>query len=256
LYPNAAQPIRGIFVENRLRHLAVSGEVDVRVVAPVLWFPVSVGPFGGYKEFARVPNSETRHGISIPHPRYPVIPKIGMNVAPYLLYSAMKPVIRRILRDGPDIDLIDAHYFYPDGVAAVMLGRAFEIPVVITARGTDINLIPDFAIPRRQILWAAGKAAGIITVCQALKDELVELGASAGKIIPLRNGVDLEMFQPLDHSKARRELGLSGSTLLSVGYLTHRKGHNIVISALPKLLNVSLLIVGNGEERQNLENLA
>ena len=172
------------------------------------------------------------------------------------MYSAMKPVIRRILRDGPDIDLIDAHYFYPDGVAAVMLGRAFEIPVVITARGTDLNLIPDFAIPRRQILWAAGKAAGIITVCQALKDELVELGASAGKIIPLRNGVDLEMFQPLDHSKARRELGLSGSTLLSVGYLTHRKGHNIVISALPKLLNVSLLIVGNGEERQNLENLA
>jgi len=49
-----------------------------------------------------------------------------------------------------------------------MLGRTFAIPVVITARGTDINLIPNHAIPRRQILWAADKAAGIITVCQAL----------------------------------------------------------------------------------------
>ena len=65
LYPNAAQPIRGIFVENRLRHLVASGEVDVRVVAPVPWFPLSFGPFGSYREFALVPKSETRHGISI-----------------------------------------------------------------------------------------------------------------------------------------------------------------------------------------------
>lgn len=256
LYPNAVQPIRGVFVENRLRHLVASGEVNARVVAPVPWFPVSSGPFGSYKEFASVPKAETRHGISITHPRYPVIPKFGMSIAPFLMYSALKPVIRHMLREGPPIDLIDAHYFYPDGVAAVMLGRAFNIPVVITARGTDINLIPNYAIPRRQILWAADKAAGIITVSQALKDRLVELGAPARKIKPLRNGVDLQMFRPLDREEARQELGVSGRTLLSVGNLVELKGQDIMISSLPTLPDTKLLIAGAGEERQNLENLA
>ncbi len=256
LYPNAAQPIRGIFVENRLRHLVASGEVDARVVAPVPWFPLSFGPFGSYREFARAPKSETRHDISIIHPRYPVIPKIGMSIAPFLMYSALKPVIRRMLRDGLPLDLIDAHYFYPDGVAAVMLGRAFDIPVVITARGTDINLIPNYTIPRRQILWAADKAAAIITVSQALKDVLVGLGASAAKIKTLRNGVDLEMFRPLDRLEARKELGLSGRILLSVGNLVELKGQGIMISALPNLPDAKLLLAGTGEDRQKLENLA
>lgn len=256
LYPNSAQPIHGIFVENRIRHLAASGEVDIRVMAPVPWFPLSFGPFGSYKEYALVPNSERRFDIPVVHPRYPVIPKIGMSIAPFLMYTALKPVLRRFLQEGPGIDLIDAHYFYPDGVAAAMLGRAFNKPVVITARGTDINLIPQYAVPRRQILWAAKKAAGIISVCQALKDEMVELGVSADKIKTLRNGVDLEIFRPRDRSEARRELKLTTRTLLSVGHLIARKGHDIAISALPILPDTALLIAGDGPERQNLEKLA
>ena len=39
LYPSASRPQHGIFVENRLRHLVASGEVEARVVAPVVWFP-------------------------------------------------------------------------------------------------------------------------------------------------------------------------------------------------------------------------
>ena len=62
------------------------------------------------------------------------------------------------LQAEQDFDLIDAHYLYPDGVAAIMLGKTLGKPVVLTARGTDVNLIPRYALPRRLIRWAASRA--------------------------------------------------------------------------------------------------
>ena len=176
LYPNAEAPTHGIFVENRLRHLVDSDDVAARVVAPVPWFPSGARVFGTYGAHARVPAAEERNGLSVLHPRYPVIPKFGMSLAPYLMSASLRPVLRRLLSERPGCDLIDAHYFYPDGVAAVMLGRRLNVPVVITARGTDLNVLPTFQLPRRMILWAARHADGLITVSKALRDRLVALG--------------------------------------------------------------------------------
>lgn len=258
LYPNAEQPNHGIFVETRLRYLIASGQVESRVVAPVPWFPLRGERFGHYGTLAKVPRQETRNGLQVTHPRYLVVPKLGMNYTPYTLARAARKDIGRILDEGFDFDAIDAHYFYPDGVAAVMLGKYFNKPVVVTARGTDINLIPRFARPRRLILQAAREADGIITVCKALKDEMVELGVAPDTITPLRNGVDLERFQPIDRAAARAALGLAPGrfTLLSVGLLDPRKAHDLIIRALPRLPDVDLLIAGIGPERKNLEQLA
>ena len=41
LYPNAAAPAHGVFVENRLKDFAARSSAEIRVVAPVPWFPVS-----------------------------------------------------------------------------------------------------------------------------------------------------------------------------------------------------------------------
>lgn len=256
LYPNAEQPNHGIFVETRLRYLIASGQVSARVVAPVPWFPLTGKRFGHYATLARVPQRETRSGIEVSHPRYLVVPRIGMSLTPYSLARAARAEIGRILDEGDDFDAIDAHYFYPDGVAAVMLGKYFNKPVVITARGTDINLIPQFARPRQLILQAASQADGIITVCNALKDEMVQMGVDAQRIMPLRNGVDLERFQPMDRTAARAQLGLQRFTLLSVGLLDPRKAHDLIIEALPALPEVELLIAGIGPEKRNLELLA
>ena len=95
LFPNRNQPSHGIFVENRLRHLLASGAVEVRVVAPVPWVPSWPKLSGEYAKLAGVPAQETRHGIEILHPRYPVLPKIGMTLAPYLMYAGVLPTIRR-----------------------------------------------------------------------------------------------------------------------------------------------------------------
>lgn len=255
LYPNAAQPSHGVFVEQRLRHLAATGEVQARVIAPIPWFPSGLPIFGRYARYAGVPRMEMRHGLEIRHPRYPLIPKIGMGAAPYLL-SCVKPSLQRLREEGFDFDLIDAHYFYPDGVAAAILGRALGRRVVITARGTDINMIPRYRLPRRLICWAADQAAAIITVCQALKDALQELGVPGSKITVLRNGVDTRLFHPVDRMAERARLGLSGVVLLSVGLLIERKGHDLAIRALRELPDSTLLIAGEGAEKRNLVALA
>ncbi|HEY8099319.1 MAG TPA: glycosyltransferase family 4 protein [Burkholderiaceae bacterium] len=256
LFPNAERPNHGIFVETRLRYLIASGKVESRVVAPVPWFPLKHARFGQYASFAKVPKEETRYGMKVDHPRYFLPPKVGMNLAPFLLARAVRPTIQRIIDEGYDFDLIDAHYFYPDGVAAILLGRHFKKPVVITSRGTDINLIPQYAIPRKLILWAAKQAKGMITVCNALKTEMVQLGVDAKRITPLRNGVDLQRFQPVDRAAVRKALGMTQFTLLSVGLLEARKGHDVIIQALPSLPDVKLLIAGSGPDRRKLEELA
>jgi teichuronic acid biosynthesis glycosyltransferase TuaC len=255
LFPNSAAPSHGVFVENRLRHLVASGRVTARVVAPVPWFPSSAPIFGRYAGFAKAPRHEERFGIAIEHPRYPVLPKFGMSVAPWLLFLAALPVLRR-LQAEQDFDLIDAHYFYPDGVAAALLGRALGKPVTITARGTDINLIPRHALPRKMIRWAGAKAAGMIAVSEALRREMIAQGLAAHRIRTLRNGVDLAMFAPTARAETRARLGLTGQTLLSVGHLIERKGHDRVIAALANLPGCALLIAGEGPERASLEALA
>ncbi len=255
LYPNAAQPTHGVFVENRLRHLVASGAAVSRVIAPAPYFPFRSRRFGSYATFADVPPWEERHGLAILHPRYPVIPKIGMNVAPFLLAMAALPAVRAAVKAGGGADIIDAHYLYPDGVAATLIGRLLGIPTVITARGTDVSLIPRYAAPRRMIQRAAAKAAGIVTVSAALKDGLAAIEVDPERITVLRNGVDLRLFRPLDREATRRRLGLQGRILLSVGHLIERKGHHLILEAMASLPGFTLLIAGEGPERANLEGL-
>jgi len=257
LYPDSTRPAHGIFVENRLRHLLAGSAVRSRVVAPVPWFPLKGGSFGDYARYAKVPGHEVWHGIEVAHPRYPLIPKVGMPAAPWLMAVAVKGVLRQILYSGYDCDLIDAHYFYPDGVAAIILGRVLKKPVVITARGTDLNLIPRYYLPRRMIQWAATNAAALITVSRSLKDVLLRLGASGNKVTVLRNGVDLTQFRPpLDRDMLRRGLRLNGRTILAVGNLIPLKGHKLMIQALVNLPGVALLIAGEGPERARLDGIA
>lgn len=257
LYPSSVRPTHGIFVETRLRHLLKSGEVETRVVAPVPWFPFKHPRFGDYAKHAAVPAHEVRNDIDVSHPRYLLLPKIGMNLAPASLARCGLAAARRLIEQGFDFDLIDAHYFYPDGVAATMIGKALNKPVVITARGTDINLIPQYPKPKQMILQAAADCAAMITVCQALKDALVKLGAPAEKITVLRNGVDLELFRPEDGRRARAKFGVNSEFVLaSVGNLIPTKGHHLVIEALQSMPDVELLIAGRGPHESVFKSLS
>jgi teichuronic acid biosynthesis glycosyltransferase TuaC len=256
LYPNSVRPNHGIFVENRLRHLLASGEAVSTVVAPVPWFPSANPVFGDWAVNARIPLRETRNAVQVLHPRYPVIPRAGMTAAPYLLYRAMLPVLRRMVADGVRFDAIDAHYVYPDGVAAVWLGQRLGLPVVVTARGTDVNLIPKYRMPRALIQKAIAGASALVTVSAALKMVLVGLGAPDAKVTVLRNGVETTLFRPPeDRDAARAALGFTRPTLISVGLLIERKGHHRTIEAMKQLPEFDLVIAGEGPERERLTGL-
>lgn len=258
LYPSSVQPRHGVFVEERLRHLVSGGGVSATVVAPVPWFPSKDTRFGRYAQYAQVPEEENRYGIHVLHPRYPVVPKAGMSLAPWLMARALLPVVRRLEAQGPGFDLIDAHYFYPDGVAAVWLGERICKPVVVTARGSDINWIPRHRLPRLQILRAAKRAKAIVAVSNALGDRMADIGISRKSITVLRNGVDQTVFcpEPQLALALRQELNLEGPVILSVGNLIESKGHHIAIEALKYLGQGTLLIVGEGPMKKPLRKQA
>jgi len=95
LYPNAAKPNHGVFVENRLRATLAHGGMQATVVAPVPYFPATHQVFGRYAAFAKAPGFEVRHGLQVWHPRYAAIPKIGSAWAADALFRARLPPVRR-----------------------------------------------------------------------------------------------------------------------------------------------------------------
>lgn len=228
------------------------------MVAPVPLFPFKGRVWGKYGEFSQIPLIDERFGIQVSHPRYPLLPKIGLSTAPFLMAIATLPHLQRILNNGYKFEIIDAHFFYPDGVAATLLAKWLNKKVVITARGTDIHTYPSLLIPRLLIRWASNHADHAIAVCEALRKELIRLGAPVTRVTTLNNGVNLEFFSPASNrSFQRQNMGLRGTILLSVGNLIPLKGHDLIIRALLKLPEqFQLLIIGDGDQEHSLKNLA
>lgn len=277
LYPNNKDIKHGIFVETRLRHLVKDfPDVHPTVIAPVPWFPFSSKKFGEYAKFSGVVDKEIRNGIEVHHPKYLVIPKVGMYLTPLFMSWAISKTLKKLAhtarhsepttrhsgdvlgRNPPSLpfDLIDGHYFYPDGVAIAKVATKYNIPFTCTARGTDINLIPQYPTALKMIQKVFKQASHMMTVCQALKDEMLTLGAPENKVTTLRNGVDLDLFKPSDENQQaamKVELGIENQLVMSVGWLIERKGHYLVIDAIKQLENTTLAIAGNGPDQEKLE---
>jgi glycosyltransferase involved in cell wall biosynthesis len=154
------------------------------------------------------------------------------------------------------IDLIDAHFFYPDGVAAAIVASVMSKPFLITARGSDINVFPQFCIPRLLIRWAIKKSAALITVSRALKNKLIELGAHEGHIHVLQNGVDTHLFSVIDNNIKLEHIDKKDSFILSVGNLVEEKGHIYTLRAVAKLPEYKLVLIGEGKQEDVLRREA
>lgn len=260
LYPNVNDPKHGIFVHTRLKHLLNAyPNIKATVIAPVPWFPFAWKRFGEYAKYARVPEKENIDGITVYHPKYIVIPKVGMYLTPFFLSRSIKRIVQSLL-NGQSIDVIDGHYFYPDGVAIERVAAQFNIPFTCTARGTDINLIPSFPKALRMLQPVFNNAAHMMSVCQALKDEMLDIGVDGKRVSVMRNGVDLSLFRSSDDDeqyRLKQELNLSTPHLIiSVGWLIERKGHHLIIEALQALPSVTLVIAGSGPDLEELKKIA
>ncbi|PSW21210.1 glycosyltransferase family 4 protein [Photobacterium sanctipauli] len=260
LYPNAADPKHGIFVETRLRQLKKKyPDVKVTVIAPVPWFPFKHERFGQYAKFASVPYFEHRHDIAIYHPRYVVLPKIGMNITPITLQACLNRQIKLLVRHGFKFDLIDGHYYFPDGVAIAAVAKQWNKPFTVTARGTDINLIPQFKKPLKDIKQVFQQSNHNLAVCEALRQEMILHGAVPSTVTTSRNGVDLTLFRftaknEQQQLRQKLKLPLDKKLLISVGLLTERKGQSLTIDALKNHPDAHLLLAGTGPDRKALES--
>lgn len=258
LYPNASQPRHGIFIETRLRKLkALYPDLQLEVLAPVPWFPLAGRFIASRKALTAVPSTEVRHGIRLYHPRYLAIPGLGMYSNPFFMLLSLLWFYWR----QPDViksaDVLDGHYIYPDGVAAGWLARLLKKPLMLTARGNDISLLPNYPAIRPLIVRALQRANVCAGVCQALVDEMRQLAPQQSHYAVLRNGVDLALFQPLtavERSQLRQQRQLDDQyVLLCVGHFIERKGQYLIIDALAALPGASLLLAGDGEMQTELQ---
>jgi glycosyltransferase involved in cell wall biosynthesis len=161
------------------------------------------------------------------------------------LARRLKPLVAAIRRDFP-FDVIDAEFFFPDGPAAVALGKWFGVPVSIKARGADIHHWGHTSGTVAQICDAGHRAAGLLAVSEAMKRDMAAVGIPAWRITVHRTGVDLDRFAPCDRIPAKSAFGIAGPLIVSVGALIPRKGHDIVIEATSALRGATLLIAGEG----------
>jgi glycosyltransferase involved in cell wall biosynthesis len=265
-------PAHGLFVHQRLRSLPAG--FSARVVAPSAWFPGTMDLRPGLRP--SLPERELRDGIVVHHPRFPSVPAVLKCLDGVAMAARLAPMLRRLRREFP-FDLVDAHFTYPEGVAAALLGRLLRVPVVLTERGT-LPLVARARLRRLQARWALRAADRVIAVSESLRADVVALGRPAQRTRVIANGVDAELFAPLDRRAARRELGAwipelgelaagggaSAPLLLGVGALSRRKGFDLAIAALrllePEHPDARLVIVGGagaeGAEHDELRALA
>lgn len=255
LFPGSANPRHGVFVRERMAAWRSLTGHAVRVVAPVPWYPRWL-PRGRYGAHADAPITEEFGGFTVDHPRYVMIPKVGVPAQGLLYERGVRACVRRHVRDQ-HVDLIDAHYAYPDGFAAGLLKERFKKPLVLTVRGTDVNLMPKLRATRSQVRFALQAADAVVAVSKDLAAHAIQAGAPEERVRVLRNGVDADKFRPLPRKECRAALGLSKDrpVLLSVGFLVPRKGHGLALDALAAFAKETrpfLLIAGDGPEESAL----
>lgn len=255
LFPNAAAPNFGIFVERQTAELASRPEADITVINPVGMPPWPVNRLTQYQALKYLPEHEQWRGLDVHRPRFRLIPKIGGAANPRRIADAILPLVRELHEKAP-LDLIDAEFFYPDGPAAMRLAAALDIPFTIKARGADIHHWSSSPKCRAQIMQAAAKASTLLAVSDALKQDMVNLGMDGSKIRVHYTGLDQNRFVPVDRVAAKRELGVSGPLFITAGALIKRKNQDLVIRALTRFPDAELMLAGSGEEEQVYRALA
>lgn len=207
-------------------------------------------------EISKLPKERKISKIDIYHPRYIEFPKnISKNTAGIRYYFGMQKMLLTLQRTFKP-EIIHAHMCYPDGYAAMKLSEKLQIPYIITVRGTDLLTIRKFTNVKSVMVKILSKAARVIFPSNRIATEFHKYYSKENiDIIP--NGIEMDDFENLNlliSSKPNYE-----KIIVSVSTLYKDKGIDINIMALAELIkihnDVHYIIVGDGEERNNLNGL-
>ncbi|MCY2967233.1 MAG: glycosyltransferase [Planctomycetota bacterium] len=255
-FPSSVQPIHGVFVKERVKAVAARDEFDLRVMSPIPYFP-PLKFFPRWYPLSQVPRQEVIDGLAVSRPRYALIPKIGGYWHSELMYWGIRNAVKRLYAEFP-FELIDAHFVYADGVVAAMLGRDYNVPVVMTARGEDMARFPQLPVIGQSIRWGLQHATRLIAVSEEFAGKMRDLGAASDKVSVISNGVDTTKFQMIPQDEARRAVGLpvNRPIILVVGYLLENKGFHLAVRALPAIRQRfpdAMLVIVGGVARWGLD---
>lgn len=242
VFPVRPGDIPGVFVRELAKNLASRGHA-VHVVTP---------------RVEGAPDEETTDGIRVHRfrhrGRFPsrlgALKRIPWGTFASFLSCWTRETVRVVRANK--IDILHAYWVAPAGFVGVLAGFRTGRPVVATAAGSDINVLPKSPLYRPVIRWTLARLDGLIALGSAMRARTVSLGMSDGHthIIPEDAGIDATFRVP------SRPI-IPPFTLLFVGRLVHPKRIDTLLSALPAVLerhpDVRLRIVGDGEDRAALE---
>jgi glycosyltransferase involved in cell wall biosynthesis len=252
VYPNPREPGYGAFVRARLQ--AMARLADVKVIAPV-----PVLDYARLFDGKRIPVPAARldGAVEILHPRW-LYPPLGGAANAALLPAQLLRLVSR-LRRRYAFDLLDAHFAFPDGIAAAMLAAALGCDFSVTLRGNE-TMHARSAGCRRLMSWALRRAARVIAVSGPLHDFALSIGADPSRVRTIPNGVDADVFYPRNRNDCRRKhaIPLHAPVIVSAGSLIERKGHHRVVAALRALggpeSGIQLLVAGGPGREGSFES--
>ncbi len=262
LLPNPAEPGKGTFVVARLDAAARASGAEVEAISPIPYYPPIPGP-DRWRRFRRVPREGQAARISVRYPRVLVTPKLGTSLyATFMAAGARSEVLRT--RSRFPFSVLDAHYLYPDGAAAAILARSLRVPLVLSARGSDLHSLRRKPLLRPWLRFAIRRATRLIVVSKSLLSDVEALGIDPAIAAVIPNGVDAARFKPLDRARARERLSIPAGDriVLAVGRLHPVKDLPLLFAAFHRALRdlggkgAALYVVGSGAEEPKLRGLA
>lgn len=247
LWPSSAVPQNGSFVRERVLRLRDRMDFEFEVVHPLPLYPRLRGD-SLQARHSRLPSHEVLDGVRIAYPRYFHVPRFGVGrQAIRMARGSRKAFAECVQRLRPD--LCDAHYLYPDGCAAIELATEHGLPCLVTARGSDVNVLGRVDVVKAQYRSQLPRAARVMTVSAALGRELrTQASLAEESVLTMRNGVDLDRFR----------VG-SGDPELRVVCLARLSGIKRVDLLIRAMRHVPeryrLDLIGDGPERAALTKL-
>ena len=239
-YPNNVMELLGLWVERLVRH-STSFCAPI-VISPVPYCPPIRGLADSFVRFRRIEHRSLRGGVEAFHPRFLVGPGYSLYSVEWMLYyAAIRRLADRIQRNA-GFDLIHAHFSYPDGVAAVLLGRRYQVPVIITEH-IPWDVWATHPQVRRRAIRAIEQCDLHISVSNSVHRSVQHYLGPDQKMVVVPNGVDGSIFTPGPH--ARRRIA---NQILFAGAVRPIKGIDILLRSMRLLKDryrhVTLLVIG------------
>jgi len=256
-YPRYAGDMAGIFTARLAQTLEKKG-ISVHVVAPNDGHYPTEDSIEGVLVHRFSYFLKNHEGLAYGHGGIPanlsLNPLLFVQVPFYFLFFFLKTwhVARQC-------DLLHVHWaqnLFVGWPVAYLLGK----PCVVTLWGSDLRWMERnrWVYYFTSLLFSGADAVACVT--DAARHWLQDRGVAKGKALVIANGVDTNVFRPRDKVELRKKLGLTPEAviLLYVGNLVSYKGVGVLIDALAlmKAAHPLLLLMGDGDERLNLEEKA